>query len=52
MVSKRAAPTLPGRSFAALKVDFQGSLVTSDGGLILIRELDERRVWRNSSRNN
>jgi len=26
----------------ALKVDFQGSRVTSDGGLILIRELDER----------
>ena len=25
-----------------LKVDFQGSLVTSDGGLILVRELDER----------
>ena len=27
---------------ASLKVDFQGSRVTSDGGLILIRELDER----------
>ena len=25
-----------------LKVDFQGSRVTSDGGLILLRELDER----------
>ena len=25
-----------------LKVDFQGSRVTSDGGLVLIRELDER----------
>jgi hypothetical protein len=25
-----------------LKVDFQGSRVTSDGGLILARELDER----------
>jgi hypothetical protein len=25
-----------------LKVDFQGSRVTSDGGLILVRELDER----------
>ncbi len=25
-----------------LKVDFQGSRVTSDGGLNLIRELDER----------
>ena len=28
---------------AALKVDFQGSRVTSDGGLIVVRELDERR---------
>ena len=27
---------------ASLKVDFQGSGVTSDGGLILVRELDER----------
>ena len=27
---------------ALLKVDFQGSRVTSDGGLILVRELDER----------
>jgi len=26
----------------ALKVDFQGARVTSDGGLILVRELDER----------
>jgi len=25
-----------------LKVDFQGSRVTLDGGLILVRELDER----------
>jgi hypothetical protein len=25
-----------------LKIEFQGSRVTSDGGLILIRELDER----------
>jgi len=25
---------------ASLRVDFQGSRVTSDGGLILIRELD------------
>jgi len=25
-----------------LKVDFQGSRVTSDGGLVLIRELDEQ----------
>lgn len=27
---------------ASLKVDFQGARVTSDGGLILVRELDER----------
>ncbi len=27
---------------AALKVEFQGSRVTSNGGLILVRELDER----------
>jgi len=27
---------------AALKIDFQGSRITSDGGLILVRELDER----------
>ena len=27
---------------ASLKIDFQGSRLTSDGGLILIRELDER----------
>jgi hypothetical protein len=27
---------------ASLKVDFQGSRVTSDGGLILVRELDAR----------
>jgi hypothetical protein len=26
----------------SLKVEFQGSRVSSDGGLILIRELDER----------
>ena len=27
---------------SSLKIDFQGSCVTSDGGLILVRELDER----------
>ena len=27
---------------ASLKVDFQGSRVTSDCGLILVREMDER----------
>ena len=27
---------------ASLKIDFQSSRVTSDGGLILVRELDER----------
>ena len=27
---------------AALKIDFQGSRITSDGGLVLVRELDER----------
>jgi len=27
---------------SSLKVDFQGSRVTSDGGLILVRESDER----------
>ena len=31
-----------------LKVDFQGSRVTSDGGLILVRELDEHlENWEN-----
>jgi len=29
-------------SNSSLKVDFQGSAVTSDGGLVLVRELDER----------
>jgi hypothetical protein len=28
---------------ASLKIDFQGSRVTSDGGLIFVRELGERR---------
>jgi len=32
---------------AALKVDFQGSRVTFDGGLILVRELDERLGFSN-----
>ena len=27
---------------SALRVEFQGTRVTSDGGLILVRELDER----------
>jgi hypothetical protein len=27
---------------ASLKIDFQRSQVTSDGGLIVVRELDER----------
>jgi len=27
---------------ASLKIDFQGSRVTFDGGLLLVRELDER----------
>ena len=27
---------------ASLKISFQGSRVTSDGGLILVRELDEQ----------
>ncbi len=27
---------------SSLKVDFQSSRVTSDGGLVLVRELDER----------
>ena len=30
------------RSIARLKVDFRGSRVTSDGGSVLVRELDER----------
>ncbi len=27
---------------SSLRVEFQGSRVTSDGGLLLVRELDER----------
>ena len=27
---------------SSLRVDFQGARVTSDGGLLLVRELDER----------
>jgi hypothetical protein len=27
---------------SALRIDFQGSRVTSNGGLIVVRELDER----------
>ena len=30
------------RLIPSLRVDFQGSRVTSDGGLLLVRELDER----------
>ena len=30
------------RSTAALRVEFQGARVSSDGGLSLVRELDER----------
>jgi hypothetical protein len=35
---------------ASLKVDFQGSRVTSDGGLILVRELGERLGRERSKR--
>jgi hypothetical protein len=33
---------------ASLNVDFQGSRVTSDGSLVLVRELDERLGQANS----
>jgi hypothetical protein len=36
---------------SSLKVDFQGSRVTSDGGPILIRSWMSDWVWRSSSRN-
>jgi hypothetical protein len=29
----------------SLRVDFQGARVTSDGGLLLVRELDERLAF-------
>jgi hypothetical protein len=35
---------------ASLKVDFQGSRGTSDGGLILVRELDKRLGLASSSK--
>jgi hypothetical protein len=35
---------------ASLKIDFRGSRVTSDGGLILVRELDERLGFGGMSR--
>ena len=41
MVKEREKPFQPTFN-GLLKVDFQGSRVTSDGGLILVRELDER----------
>jgi hypothetical protein len=34
---------------ATLKIDFQGSRVTPDGGLILVRKLDERLGCRKPS---
>jgi hypothetical protein len=35
---------------ASLKIDFRGSRVTSDGGLIVVRELDERLGFGGMSR--
>jgi hypothetical protein len=40
MGEKQSQPFQPSFN-AALKVDFQGSRVTSDGGFVLVRELDE-----------
>jgi hypothetical protein len=42
MGEKRNQPVQLFSFNASLKIDFQGSRVTSDGGLILVRELDER----------
>jgi hypothetical protein len=33
-----------------LRIEFQGSRVTSDGGLILVRELDERLGFTGATR--
>jgi hypothetical protein len=41
MGEKQNGPFQPSFN-ASLKIDFQGSRVTSDGGVILVRELDER----------
>ena len=39
--TRKRKQTVPAK-LQRLIVDFQGSRVTSDGGLILVRELDER----------
>ncbi len=41
MGEKQNGPFQPSFN-ASLKIDFQGSRITSDGGLIVVRELDER----------
>jgi hypothetical protein len=41
-MGEKQNPTFQLSFHASLKIDFQGSRVTSDGGLILVRELDER----------